>query len=226
MILYLPIRGPPVLARICWLCCKDVNLSSSHCGTRLAIPWTRVWRTDCRAEPPRGAVDWRWCGAAYRAGTRIDIARLAEASNLLVKQPGYTIDRAIRGPEQRYNDIAQWNWITIIAGANQRTSGIDVARHWTGVTAAGTAWSGRLSPVSFYWSVTAKDGYPRIAEFHLASYPEEQHCFVNSVYANPELAISDELLPNCNWTRTSDFMQYRHFIIKLWQFLHRDHFLL
>jgi len=29
---------------------------------------------------------------------------------LLLNNDGYTIERAIHGPEQRYNDIAQWNW--------------------------------------------------------------------------------------------------------------------
>lgn len=29
---------------------------------------------------------------------------------LLLNNDGYTVERAIHGPEQRYNDIAQWNW--------------------------------------------------------------------------------------------------------------------
>jgi indolepyruvate decarboxylase len=29
---------------------------------------------------------------------------------LLLNNEGYTVERAIHGPEQRYNDIAQWNW--------------------------------------------------------------------------------------------------------------------
>lgn len=28
----------------------------------------------------------------------------------LLNNQGYTVERAIHGPEQRYNDIAQWNW--------------------------------------------------------------------------------------------------------------------
>ncbi len=29
---------------------------------------------------------------------------------LLLNNDGYTVERAIHGPEQRYNDIASWNW--------------------------------------------------------------------------------------------------------------------
>lgn len=29
---------------------------------------------------------------------------------LLLNNEGYTVERAIHGAEQRYNDIAQWNW--------------------------------------------------------------------------------------------------------------------
>ncbi len=47
-----------------------------------------VWRTDCLAEPPRCAIDWRRCCADYRARTWIDGARWAEASDLLVEQRG------------------------------------------------------------------------------------------------------------------------------------------
>ena len=28
----------------------------------------------------------------------------------VLNNQGYTIERAIHGPEQRYNDIARWNW--------------------------------------------------------------------------------------------------------------------
>lgn len=35
---------------------------------------------------------------------------------LLLNNEGYTVERAIHGPEQRYNDIALWNW-TLIPGA-------------------------------------------------------------------------------------------------------------
>ncbi len=29
---------------------------------------------------------------------------------LLLNNEGYTVERAIHGPEQRYNDIALWDW--------------------------------------------------------------------------------------------------------------------
>ncbi len=32
----------------------------------------------------------------------------------LLNNQGYTIERAIRGSEQRYNDIAQWNWTLLL----------------------------------------------------------------------------------------------------------------
>ena len=35
---------------------------------------------------------------------------------LLLNNVGYTVERAIHGPQQRYNDIARWNW-TEVAGA-------------------------------------------------------------------------------------------------------------
>lgn len=31
----------------------------------------------------------------------------------LLNNDGYTVERAIHGPEQRYNDIAQWNWTAL-----------------------------------------------------------------------------------------------------------------
>ncbi len=31
----------------------------------------------------------------------------------MLNNEGYTVERAIHGPEQRYNDIALWNWTRI-----------------------------------------------------------------------------------------------------------------
>ena len=31
----------------------------------------------------------------------------------LINNDGYTVERAIHGAEQRYNDIAQWNWTAL-----------------------------------------------------------------------------------------------------------------
>lgn len=31
----------------------------------------------------------------------------------LLNNDGYTVERAIHGPEQRYNDIARWNWTAL-----------------------------------------------------------------------------------------------------------------
>jgi indolepyruvate decarboxylase len=40
---------------------------------------------------------------------------------LVMNNEGYTVERAIHGPEQRYNDIAAWNWTQLPAalGANE-----------------------------------------------------------------------------------------------------------
>lgn len=40
----------------------------------------------------------------------------------LLNNEGYTVERAIHGPQQRYNDIAQWNWTQLpqaLAGEHQ-----------------------------------------------------------------------------------------------------------
>ncbi|MGO2464007.1 MAG: alpha-keto acid decarboxylase family protein, partial [Serratia proteamaculans] len=40
----------------------------------------------------------------------------------LLNNDGYTVERAIHGPQQRYNDIAQWNWTQLpqaLAGEHQ-----------------------------------------------------------------------------------------------------------
>ncbi len=40
---------------------------------------------------------------------------------VVLNNEGYTVERAIHGPEQRYNDIAAWNWTQLPAalGANE-----------------------------------------------------------------------------------------------------------
>ncbi|CAI0840809.1 alpha-keto acid decarboxylase family protein [Serratia grimesii] len=40
----------------------------------------------------------------------------------LLNNEGYTIERAIHGPEQRYNDIAQWNWTLLPQALAERHS--------------------------------------------------------------------------------------------------------
>jgi indolepyruvate decarboxylase len=43
------------------------------------------------------------------------------ATVILVDNDGYTVERAIHGPEERYNDIARWDWgalLTAMAPGN------------------------------------------------------------------------------------------------------------
>ena len=40
----------------------------------------------------------------------------------LLNNQGYTIERAIHGPEQRYNDITSWNWILLIQALANKNS--------------------------------------------------------------------------------------------------------
>jgi indolepyruvate decarboxylase len=42
---------------------------------------------------------------------------------VLINNDGYTVERAIHGPEQRYNDIPRWNWSLVPAamGAGEHT---------------------------------------------------------------------------------------------------------
>ncbi|SQC91858.1 Indole-3-pyruvate decarboxylase [Cedecea neteri] len=37
---------------------------------------------------------------------------------LLLNNEGYTVERAIHGPEQRYNDIAAWDWTRLPQAMN------------------------------------------------------------------------------------------------------------
>ena len=37
---------------------------------------------------------------------------------LLLNNEGYTVERAIHGPEQRYNDISLWNWTQLPQALN------------------------------------------------------------------------------------------------------------
>lgn len=37
----------------------------------------------------------------------------------LINNDGYTVERAIHGAEQRYNDIAQWNWTALPQALSQ-----------------------------------------------------------------------------------------------------------
>ncbi|MNV58745.1 Indole-3-pyruvate decarboxylase [compost metagenome] len=38
---------------------------------------------------------------------------------LVLNNEGYTVERAIHGPKQRYNDIALWNWTQIPQALSQ-----------------------------------------------------------------------------------------------------------
>lgn len=55
---------------------------------------------------------------------------------LVLNNEGYTVERAIHGPEQRYNDIALWNW-TQIPQALSGASGRVLARQRSGSAGGG-----------------------------------------------------------------------------------------
>lgn len=57
---------------------------------------------------------------------------------LLLNNDGYTVERAIHGANQRYNDIAGWNWTQKATGAEPRVSGGVLARD-AGCTVGGSS---------------------------------------------------------------------------------------
>jgi alpha-keto-acid decarboxylase len=66
----------------------------------------------CLAQPGRHGVLLVGDGAAQM--TVQELSTLARerisATVILVDNDGYTVERAIHGPEERYNDIARWDW--------------------------------------------------------------------------------------------------------------------
>jgi indolepyruvate decarboxylase len=71
----------------------------------------------CLAEPARHGVLLIGDGAAQM--TVQELSTLARqrlsATVIVVNNNGYTVERAIRGPDQPYNDIAPWDWPALIA---------------------------------------------------------------------------------------------------------------
>jgi len=77
----------------------------------------------CKAAPERHGVLLVGDGAAQM--TVQELSTLARehisATVILVDNDGYTVERAIHGPQERYNDIARWDWsalMTALAPAN------------------------------------------------------------------------------------------------------------
>ena len=69
------------------------------------------------AAPDRRTVLLIGDGSAQMTAQEIG-TMLREGRNpivILINNDGYTVERAIHGPEQRYNDIARWNWSLVPA---------------------------------------------------------------------------------------------------------------
>jgi len=78
----------------------------------------------CMAQPGRHGVLLVGDGAAQM--TVQELSTLARerisATVILVDNDGYTVERAIHGPQERYNDIARWDWgalMTALAPGNR-----------------------------------------------------------------------------------------------------------
>ena len=56
---------------------------------------------------------------------------------LVLNNEGYTVERAIHGPEQRYNDIALWNWTQIPQALSLAPQGRVLARQRSGSAGGG-----------------------------------------------------------------------------------------
>ena len=84
----------------------------------------------CLAEPDRHGVLLVGDGAAQMTVQELStIARLElSATVVLVNNDGYTVERAIRGPDQPYNDIAPWDWPALVGAL---APGAAVARRIT-----------------------------------------------------------------------------------------------
>jgi alpha-keto-acid decarboxylase len=70
----------------------------------------------CKASPGRHGVLLVGDGAAQM--TVQELSTLARehisATVILVDNDGYTVERAIHGPQERYNDIARWDWSALM----------------------------------------------------------------------------------------------------------------
>jgi alpha-keto-acid decarboxylase len=78
----------------------------------------------CRAAPARRGVLLIGDGAAQMTVQELStIARSGvQATVIVLDNDGYTVERAIHGPEQPYNDIAAWDWTAfgaVLAGVGE-----------------------------------------------------------------------------------------------------------
>ncbi|HEX3977360.1 MAG TPA: thiamine pyrophosphate-binding protein [Solirubrobacteraceae bacterium] len=89
----------------------------------------------CLAEPGRHGVLLIGDGAAQMTVPELStIARLDLAATVIVvNNDGYTVERAIHGPDQPYNDIAQWDWPALMGALAPRGGGAVARRVTTSV---------------------------------------------------------------------------------------------
>ncbi|STU96390.1 indolepyruvate decarboxylase [Klebsiella pneumoniae subsp. ozaenae] len=70
----------------------------------------RLWRTNRGGGAAGGANCRRWRGQLTIQEMGSMLRDKQKPLILLLNNEGYTVERAIHGPEQRYNDIALWDW--------------------------------------------------------------------------------------------------------------------
>jgi indolepyruvate decarboxylase len=94
----------------------------------------------CLAEPDRHGVLLVGDGAAQMTVQELStVARLdLSATIVIVNNHGYTVERAIRGPDQSYNDIASWDWPALLGALAPGGTGA-VARRVTSSMQLGEA---------------------------------------------------------------------------------------
>jgi alpha-keto-acid decarboxylase len=70
----------------------------------------------CEASPGRRGVLLTGDGAAQMTVQELStiVRRGLDATIIVVDNDGYTVERAIHGPEEPYNDIARWDWRQLI----------------------------------------------------------------------------------------------------------------
>ena len=85
----------------------------------------------CCAEPGRRGVLLVGDGAAQLTAQELGtVLRLGlPAVVVVVDNDGYTVERAIHGPDEPYNDITRWDWTALptLLGAGERTTAVRVA---------------------------------------------------------------------------------------------------
>ncbi len=112
----------------------------------------------CTAAPGRRGVLLVGDGAAQMTGTELStVLRLGlPVIVLVVDNDGYTIERAIHGPDEPYNDIARWDWTALPAAFG--ATGATVAR----VSTAGELRAALAGPPGFtlIQAVVPRDDVP------------------------------------------------------------------